>query len=82
MQVSNLHSKIQYDNLSTLLKVKGGWSYNFNGLDGGWLISKSNAIDAFRMAIQYGLSDAVMIGAKSVSLEGCDSFEYPVKRGD
>lgn len=60
------------------------WAYNFDGLDGGWLISSKNAVDSFRLALQYGTSDAVIVGTKSVSAEGCnhvvDTPDGPVSR--
>eukprot|EP01038_Epipyxis_sp_PR26KG_P007836 gene7836-10643_t len=46
------------------------WSYNCAGLEGGWLISNRNPVDIYRLAIQYGLVDAVIIGSNTVSLEG------------
>ena len=49
-----------------------GWAYNVHGLDGGWMISNRNALDAYRLALQYGISDAVMVGSRTVSEEGCN----------
>lgn len=48
------------------------WAYNVQGLDGGWMISNRNALDAYRLAFQYGISDAVMVGSRTVSEEGCN----------
>ena len=48
------------------------WAYNVKGLDGGWLISDRGTVDAYRLAFQYGISDAVMVGSRTVSEEGCN----------
>ena len=45
---------------SSMYKVEHGWSYNFNGLDGGWLLANGNPLDAYRLALQYGATDAVI----------------------
>jgi hypothetical protein len=42
------------------------WSYNFEELEGGWLIANGNVVDAFRLALQYGTSDAVIVGTRTV----------------
>lgn len=57
------------------------WVYNVKGRDGGKFISNSSALDAYRLAIQYGLSDAVIIGSHVVSNEGvktraCDGYMW------
>jgi hypothetical protein len=52
------------------------WAYNVVGLDGGGLISGYNAVDAFRLALQYGCSDAVLTGTKSLCFEGCDNVVH------
>ena len=49
------------------------WAYNYLGLDGGWLIADRSPLDAFRVALQYGLSDAVIVGTNTVSREGVDT---------
>ena len=51
------------------------WAFNIKGLDGGRLISNNNTLDAYRLAFQYGLSDAVMIGSNIVSTEGVDTSQ-------
>jgi hypothetical protein len=53
------------------------WAYNFEGLEGGWLIANCNGIDAYRLGMQYALSDAVIIGSNSVSLEGVELPNRP-----
>lgn len=52
------------------------WTYNIKGLDGGRLISNNNSVDAYRLAFQYGLSDAVIIGSNLVSTEGVDTNQF------
>ncbi|RJQ21160.1 hypothetical protein C4580_02860 [Candidatus Woesearchaeota archaeon] len=46
------------------------WAFNVKGADGGWLIANGNAVDAYRLALQYGVSDAVMVGSTTVAKEG------------
>jgi hypothetical protein len=48
------------------------WSYNLDGQDGGALVADSNEVDAYRLGMQYGLSDAVIIGTNTVCTEGVD----------
>jgi hypothetical protein len=49
------------------------WGFNYKGLDGGGLIANGAAVDAYRLACQYGLSDAVLVGSNTVSTEGVTS---------
>lgn len=53
-------------------------AFNYKGIDGGWLIADRNSFDAFRVALQYGISDAVMVGTNTVSKEGISS---PSRKG-
>jgi len=46
------------------------WSFNIPGLPGGWLIANGNAVDAYRLALQYALADAVIVGSGTVLEEG------------
>jgi hypothetical protein len=48
----------------------GGWCYDVDGLGGSWPVSAGNAVDAYRLALQYGTVDAVMAGATTVLREG------------
>lgn len=48
------------------------WCFNVKGIDGGWLIAGGNALDAYRLALQYGVADAVMVGSNTVAKEGVD----------
>ena len=50
-------------------------AFNYTGLDGGWLIADQNKLDAFRLAFQYGISDAVIIGSNTVSTEGLNKLD-------
>ena len=47
-----------------------GWSHNVSGLDGGGFIADGCAFDAYRLGLQYGLSDAVMVGTGTALKEG------------
>ena len=53
-------------------------AFNYNGIDGGWLIADRNSFDAFRVALQYGISDAIIVGTNTLSKEGIDS---PARKG-
>ncbi len=53
------------------------WCFNVRGVDGGWLIAGGNPLDAYRLALQYGLSDAVIVGSNTVAKEGVDHGEQP-----
>jgi len=46
------------------------WAYNLRGIDGGWLVANGSAVDAYRLAMQYALSDAVIMSSNNVSSEG------------
>ncbi|RYG60812.1 hypothetical protein EON64_19060, partial [archaeon] len=46
------------------------WAFNVNGLDGGWLVANGSAVDAYRLGMQYGLADAVIVGTNTVAAEG------------
>ena len=51
------------------------WCFNVKGFDGGWLIAAGNPLDAYRLSLQYGLSDAVIVGSNTVVTEGVDHGE-------
>lgn len=53
------------------------WCFNVRGVDGGWLIAGGNPLDAFRLALQYGLADAVIVGSNTVAKEGVDHGAQP-----
>lgn len=55
------------------------WAYGYKGIDGGLLIADNCPFDAFRVALQYGLSDAVIVGTKTVCAEGIDNAS---RKGD
>ncbi|HSG90937.1 MAG TPA: hypothetical protein VLA56_17090 [Pseudomonadales bacterium] len=53
------------------------WCFNVRGEDGGVLISDGNPLDAYRLALQYGLADAVIVGSNTVATEGVDREGAP-----
>ena len=53
------------------------WCFNVRGVDGGWLIAGGNPLDAYRLALQYGLADAVIVGSNTVAKEGVDHGDQP-----
>ena len=57
---------------TTLHDTTHQWAFNYRGLDGGWLIGNQNVLDAFRLALQYGVSDAVIVSSMTVAMEGVD----------
>lgn len=46
------------------------WIYSVDGAEGGGLISGFSALDAYRLALHYGISDAIIFGTHHVSHEG------------
>jgi len=46
------------------------WCFNVRGTQGGAWISAGNALDAYRLALHYGISDAVIVGSGTVAKEG------------
>lgn len=46
------------------------WCFHVKGTHGGAWIAAGNALDAYRLALQYGISDAVVIGSATVASEG------------
>jgi riboflavin biosynthesis pyrimidine reductase len=48
------------------------WCFNVKGIDGGWPIAGGNVLDAYRLALQYGVADAVIVGSATVAKEGVD----------
>lgn len=60
---------------SALYEVED-WVFNYAGLDGGWLIADGSPLDAFRVALQYGLSDGVIFGSYTAATEGVDKPDH------
>lgn len=52
------------------LRAAEGWCYNVRGADGGGRIADGNPFDAMRLALQYGVVDAVLVGSGTVLAEG------------
>jgi len=54
------------------------WVYNCRlpGLAGGGPLANGSVFDAYRLAVQYACSDAVMIGSVTVACEGLGSAGY------
>lgn len=67
---------ILVDGHPTLYEAKK-WAFNVKGADGGWLIANGNLVDAYRLALQYGVSDAVMVGSTTVAKEGTPHGKNP-----
>ena len=53
------------------------WGFNYKGMDGGGLIANGSIVDAYRLACQYGLSDAVLVGSNTASTEGVTKPDSP-----
>lgn len=60
------------NNVPAGLREAEQWCFNVKGYDGGWLIAAGNPLDAYRLSLQYGLSDAVIVGSNTVVTEGLD----------
>ena len=61
----------------SIYSIEHEWSFNCRGFEGGWLIANKNSVDAYRLAMQYALSDAVLIGTNTISIEGVRTEECP-----
>lgn len=48
----------------------GPWCYDVKGIGGSWPVSAGNAVDACRLALQYGTVDTVLAGSATVAREG------------
>ncbi|NQT60586.1 MAG: hypothetical protein HQ557_16555 [Bacteroidetes bacterium] len=46
------------------------WIYNIDGLSGGGVIANGNVMDGYRLAMQYAISDAVIIGSSTIINDG------------
>ena len=46
------------------------WIFSVEGVEGGGLISGFNSLDAYRLALHYGISDAVIVGTRHISNDG------------
>jgi hypothetical protein len=53
------------------------WCHNFSGADGGGFVADGCAFDAFRLGLQYGLSDAVIVGTGTALKEGVSHDGQP-----
>ncbi len=65
------------------------WIYAVEGAEGskgGGFVANHNALDGYRLALQYGISDAVIVGGGTVAAEGTGDSGYlwqpywPVRR--
>ena len=46
------------------------WIYNIDGLSGGGVIANGNVMDGYRLAMQYAITDAVIIGSSTIINDG------------
>lgn len=56
--------------LAAALREVQDWCYDVSGVGGSWPVSGGNAVDAYRLALQYGTVDAVLAGAATIAREG------------
>ena len=49
------------------------WIYNIDSASGGGFIAGGNLMDGFRLGLQYGISDAVLVGSSTVVNDGIPS---------
>lgn len=52
------------------LREVDDWCYDVEGIGGSWPVSGGDALDAYRLALQYGTVDAVLAGAATIAREG------------
>ena len=67
--MTKLPKMLDDNDLNDLYNIEK-WVYNYKGLDGGGVIANGSYLDAFRLALQYSISDAIIVGSKSASVEG------------
>lgn len=53
------------------------WCFNVRGTHGSGLIAAGDRLDAYRLALQYGVVDAVLIGSDTVAKEGVGDASAP-----
>lgn len=53
------------------------WIYYIEGISGGGIIANGNVMDGYRLAMQYAITDAVIIGSKTIIKDG-----IPKENGD
>lgn len=70
-------SKSLSNDVPSSIRAGEEWCFNVKGYDGGWLIAAGNPLDAYRLALQYGMSDAVLVGSNTVVTEGLDHDDHP-----
>lgn len=58
------------ETLAAALIAVDSWCYDVVGVGGSWPVSGGNAVDAYRLALQYGTVDAVLAGATTMAREG------------
>ncbi len=46
------------------------WIYNIEGLSGGGVIANGNVMDGYRLAMQYAITDAVIVGSNTIINDG------------
>lgn len=51
------------------------WIYNIDGLSGGGVIANGNVMDGYRLAMQYAITDAVIIGSSTIINDGIPKGE-------
>ena len=66
------------DQVDCLFDSSLDWVYNCRlpGLAGGGPLANGSVFDAYRLAVQYACTDAVMIGSVTVACEGLGSSGY------
>jgi len=46
------------------------WVYSIEGISGGGIIANGNVMDGYRLAMQYAITDAVIIGSNTIVKDG------------
>jgi hypothetical protein len=59
------------------LRAGRDWCANVRGVDGGGFLADGDPLDAYRLALGYGLCDAVIVGRDTVIAEGVDRGDAP-----
>jgi hypothetical protein len=60
---------IREDGTFSIYDIKH-WIYYIDGLSGGGIIANGNVMDGYRLAMQYAITDAVIIGSNTIINDG------------
>ncbi len=60
---------VRDDESLTIYDVEN-WIFSIDGISGGGVIANGNVMDGFRLAMQYAITDAVIVGSNTIIKDG------------